>query len=154
MQLVPSYTNNQIIYYFTTRAILTIKQNWFQQLIKKHKASLDLISWDSTSNKDNMSRDHSEKFKSLKNSNLNCPVPLSGYKKIKISVADISKLVYSSTVAQYKNWLADLKTSFDRDPARFPTSYQKIILALIILNKQLKIIFNSAVENSSILLQH
>jgi hypothetical protein len=154
MQLVPSYTNNQIIYYFTTRAIPTAKQNQFQQLMKKHKASLNLISWDGASDRDNMSRDHSKKSESLENSNSDCPVPPPDHKRIKISAADIPKLAYSSTVAQYKNWLANLKTGFDEDLTRFSTSYQKIILASIILNKQLKIIFNSAVENSSILLQH
>ncbi len=37
MRLVPSYTNNQLIYYFITDAILTADQAEFQWLMKDHK---------------------------------------------------------------------------------------------------------------------
>ncbi len=47
-----------------------------------------------------------------------------------------------------------MKISFDKNSAKFSINHQKIILALIILNEQLKIIFNNAVQNNSILFHH
>ena len=85
----------------------------------------------------------------IENSNFNCSASLPDYKSIKINISDISKLTYNSTITQYNNWLADVKTDFDRDSARFSISHQKIILILIILDKQLKIIFNSVMQNNS-----
>jgi len=124
--------------------------------MKQHKTSLDLISWDGTSNENNKSRELSKdsEISKNKNSNSNCLAPLLDYKSIKINLLDISKLAYNSTIIQYNNWLVDLKTDFDKDPARFPTSHQKIILVSIILDKQLKTTFNSAAKNSLILSQH
>ena len=80
-----------------------------------------------------------------------CSVPQPGSKSIKISLLDIPKLCYNSTITQYNNWLVDMKTAFDRDPAKFPTNYQKIILVFIILNEQLKITYNSATQATLIL---
>ena len=57
------------------------------------------------------------------NSNSDCSTVLSDYREIKINSSDILKLAYNSTVAQYNNWLADLKTEFDEDSARFSTSH-------------------------------
>src|SRR5204863_280874 len=87
-------------------------------------------------------------------SDSDCPVPLPNFKGIKISPSDIPKLQYNSTVAQYHNWLVDLKTAFDGDLAKFPTSHQKIILALITLDEQLKTTYNSATKASPVLSQH
>ena len=89
-----------------------------------------------------------------KNSNSDCSVSLSDYRDIKINLSDIFKLAYNSMIAQYNNWLADLRIDFDRDSARFSTSCQKIILTLITLDKQLKIMFNSAARNISVLSHH
>ena len=69
------------------------------------------------------------------NSDSNCPASLSGAVDIKISLSVITQLKYDSIVAEYSNWLANLKTAFNEDPAKFPTSCQKIILASIILDK-------------------
>ena len=44
-----------------------------------------------------------------------------------------------------------MKIDFDRDSARFSINHQKIILISIILNKQLKIMFNSAARDIFIL---
>ena len=77
-----------------------------------------------------------------------------GAKGIKISPSDIPTLKYDSTVAQYNNWLTDLKTAFDGDPAKFPTSRQKIILASVTLDEQLKTIYNSATTATPILSRH
>src|SRR5436190_18947749 len=127
--------------------------------MKQQKTSLNLIGWDGESddgnnrnserNNDTLTADNSNP-----SSNSDCPVPLPNFKGIKISPLDIPKLQYNSTVAQYNNWLVDLKTAFDRDSAKFPTSCQKIILALITLDKQLKTTYNSATKASPILSQH
>src|SRR5947207_8168013 len=93
----------------------------------------------------------SEEFitSAIKNSNSDCSASLPDYKNIKINVSDISKLAYNSTITQYNNWLADVKTDFDRDSARFFISCQKIILISITLDKQLKIMLNNVVQNNS-----
>ena len=159
MRLVPNYTNNQITYYYTTGAIPAADQARFHQLMKQRKTSLNLIGWDSESdsrndgndrrNNDTLTADNSNL-----SSDLDCPVPLPNSKGIKISLSDIPKLRYNSTVAQYHNWLVNLKTTFDGDPAKFPTSHQKIILASITLDEQLKTTYNSATKASPVLSQH
>jgi hypothetical protein len=156
MCLVPNYMNNQITYYYTSGAIPAAEQAWFQQLMKQHKTSLDLIGWDGASDEDGRLRENPEDSETPENENSDsdCPAPLPGYKGIRINPSDIPKLAYNSTVAQYNNWLADLKTGFDGDPARFPTSRQKVILASITLDEQLKTTFNSAARGSPILSQH
>jgi hypothetical protein len=105
--------------------------------MKQHKIFLDLLDWDSASDKDERVRKNSKDSHTTinKSSNLNCSAALSDYKEIKINSLNISKLAYNSTVTQYNNWLANLKTDFDRDSARFSTSHQKIILVLITLDK-------------------
>src|SRR6266487_3018011 len=90
----------------------------------------------------------------IENSDFDCSASLPGYKDIKINMSDISKLMYNSMIIQYNNWLADVKTGFDEDSARFFISCQKIILILIILNKQLKTMLNSAAQNNSDLFHH
>ena len=43
MHLVLNYTNNQLIYYYISDAISAAEQACFQQLMKQHKTSLELI---------------------------------------------------------------------------------------------------------------
>src|SRR5438045_8000707 len=57
MRLVPNYTNNQITYYYTTRAIPAADQARFHQLMKQHKTSLNLIGWDGESDSRNDGND-------------------------------------------------------------------------------------------------
>jgi len=160
MRLVPNYTNNQIAYYYTTGAISAADQARFHQLMKQRKTSLDLIGWDGESDGGNDkengrgNNDTSTLDDNDPSSDSDCPVPLPNFKGIKISPSDIPKLRYNSTVAQYNNWLVDLKTAFDGDPAKFSTSRQKIILASITLDEQLKTTYNSATNASPILSRH
>ena len=81
----------------------------------------------------------------IENSNSDYSAFLSNHKSIKINMSDISKLTYNSIITQYNNWLADVKTDFDRNLTRFSISCQKIILISIILDEQLKIMLNNAV---------
>src|SRR6266487_2051378 len=90
----------------------------------------------------------------IENSNSDCSALLSDYKSIKINASDISKLIYNSTIIQYNNWLANIKTDFDEDLTRFSISCQKIILILIILDKQLKTTLNNIMQNNSDLSHH
>jgi len=149
MRLVPSYTNNQLIYYFIISAISAADQAEFQWLIKNCKNFLQLLEWDSVSD-DEALREISIIFIN-KDSDSDCPVSSANHKSIKINLLNISKLVYNSMIAQFNNWLVNLKTGFDEDSARFFTSHQKIILISIMLDEQLKIIFNSAVKDTLIL---
>ena len=41
--LVPNYTNNQLIYYYISDAISAAEQAHFQQLMKQHKTSLEML---------------------------------------------------------------------------------------------------------------
>jgi len=156
MSLMPSYTNNQLIYYFISDAISAAEQAWFQQLMKQCKILLELLEWDSISDKNNEFNIFQEDFTISVNinSDSDCSASLSDHKNIKINLSDISKLVYNSTVTQYNNWLVNLKTDFDKNSARFFINHVKIILISIILDKQLKIIFNSAVQNFLVLSYH
>ena len=43
MHLVSNYTNNQLIYYYIFSTILTAEQACFQQLMKQHKTSLEML---------------------------------------------------------------------------------------------------------------
>ena len=43
MHLVLNYMNNQLIYYYISDAISAAEQACFQQLMKQHKISLELI---------------------------------------------------------------------------------------------------------------
>ena len=152
MCLVPSYMNNQLIYYFIISAIPAADQAEFQWLMKDHKNFLQLLEWDDTSDE--------EIFREIsiisvnENSDSDCSMFLPDHKSIKINSSDILKLTYNSMVAQFNNWLADLKTDFDENSARFSTSHQKIILILITLDEQLKTIFNSVAKNILILFCH
>ena len=105
--------------------------------MKQRKTSLDLLGWDGASDEESTRlRETPEASQTAanENSDSDCPTAIPGYRGIKINPSDISKLTYNSTVAQYNNWLADLKTSFDENPIKFPTNRHKIILASIILN--------------------
>src|SRR5436190_993643 len=51
MERVPNYMNNQIIYYYMTGIIPAAELTRFHQLIKQQKVSLDLIGWNSTSDR-------------------------------------------------------------------------------------------------------
>ena len=134
MCLVSNYTNNQLIYYYISSTIPAAEQAHFQQLMKQCKTFLELIRWNSTS--DNKSSTLEESVTSvIENSNSDCSALLSDYKSIKINMSDILKLMYNSMIAQYNNWLTNVKTDFDRDSARFSINHQKIILISIILNK-------------------
>ena len=121
--------------------------------MKQRKVSLELIEWNSASDHASDKEDVPENIPPCNHddSDLDYPAPLFRAVDIKISPSVIIQLKYDSTVAQYNNWLADLKTAFDEDPAKFFTSHQKIILASIILNKQLKIVYNSAITTTFIL---
>ena len=98
MYLVLNYTNNQLIYYYIFSAISATEQAYFQQLMKQHKTSLELIRWNNTS--DNKSSIFKEFITSaIENSNFNCFASLSDYKSIKINTLNILKLTYNSTIA-------------------------------------------------------
>ena len=144
--------NNQLIYYFITDAISVADQAEFQQLMKDHKNFLQLLEWDDAFD-DEVLKEISIIFMN-KNSDFDCSVFLSDYRDIKINLSDILKLTYNSMIAQFNNWLANLKTGFDEDSARFSTSCQKIILTLITLDEQLKTTFNSAAKDTLILSCH
>ena len=156
MRFVPNYSNGQLTYYYTTGAIPAADQPRFHQLIEQRKTSLDLLGWDgeSDSGNDKGNDDVSMPDSGNAGTDSDCPAPLPNFKGIKISPSDIPKLRYNSTVAQYNNWLVDLKTAFDGDPAKFPTSRQKIILASITLDEELKTTYNSATTVSPILARH
>src|SRR5438034_10069643 len=52
MRSLLNYMNNQIIYYFISGTIPAVKQARFQQLLKQHKISLELLKCDDTHSSD------------------------------------------------------------------------------------------------------
>ena len=74
-----------------------------------------------------------------------CPQTVAHRKGLKFNVSDITRLCYNSNVAQFNNWLADLRSAFDGDPAKFSTNRHKIILASMTMDEQLKTSYNSIV---------
>ena len=140
MCLVSNYTNNQLIYYYISDTIFTAEQACFQQLMKQHKTSLEMLEWNDASDNNNNKSSISEEFiiSVIENSDFNCSASLLNYKSIKINVLNISKLMYNNMIIQYNNWFTNVKTDFDEDSARFSINHQKIILISITLNKQLK----------------
>jgi len=121
MCLVFNYMNNQLIYYFIISIISAADQAEFQWFMKKHKNFLQLLEWDDASDNE-ISEEISIIFIN-KNSNSDCSVSLTDHKSIKINSLNIFKLAYNSMIAQFNNWLADLKTDFDEDSAKFSTSH-------------------------------
>ena len=91
--------------------------------MKQHKTSLELLKWNNTSDEDNKFSEENSVTLQNKNSNSDCSVLMSDYRNIKINLSDILKLAYNSIIAQYNNWLADVKTDFDEDSARFSISH-------------------------------
>src|SRR5204863_5774869 len=87
MCLVLNYTNNQLIYYYISDAILTAEQAHFQQLIKQCKTSLELIRWNGMSDNDSNEPGIFEESVTsvIENSDSDCPAPLSDHKGIKIN---------------------------------------------------------------------
>ena len=97
MHLVPSYMNNQLIYYFITSAISAEDQSEFQWLMKDHRNFLQLLEWNDAS--DNETSEEISIIFVNKDSNSNCPVLPADYKSIKINSLNILKLVYNSMIA-------------------------------------------------------
>ncbi len=84
----------------------------------------------------------------------NCPEPISDHKGIKFNLSDIMKLWYDSNVVQFSNWLEDLKAAFYDDFAKYSMSHHKIIFVIMIIDKQLKTIFNSVMLDHSAISSH
>ena len=82
------------------------------------------------------------------------PTPITGQKGLRFNSSDITKLRYDSNVAQYNNWLIDLKAAFDGDPAKFPTGRHKVILASMTIDEQLKTTYNSAAQAQPAISSH
>ena len=71
-----------------------------------------------------------------------CPKALEGQKGTKVNVSEITQLKHDSNVAQFNNWLQDLKAAFFGDPSRFPTNRHKVNFASLTLDEELKTTYN------------
>ena len=100
MCLVSNYMNNQLTYYYIFSTILAAEQAHFQQLMKQHKTSLEMLEWNDISDNDNNKSHIFEEFVifMIENNNSDCLAFLSDYKSIKINTSDISKLTYNSMI--------------------------------------------------------
>lgn len=148
------FTNKQVIYYLTTGAVPLANQPAFHEALEQRKKALQVTNWDGTSDGENENDDADTVGTEPDTSDSECPTPAPGRKGMKFSPSDITKLHYNSTIAQYENWLFDLKRAFRGDPAKFPTSGEKIILASMTLDEQLKTTFNSNTKDSPALTFH
>ena len=138
MRSICGFTNNQVIYYLTTGAIPLTEQPAFQKAMELRKKALQATSWDGTSDGEHRN-DRNDDVDTVDtepdSSDSDCPTPAPGRRGMKFSPSDITKLCYNSTVAQYENWVFDLRRAFRGDPAKFPTSSEKIILASMTLDE-------------------
>ena len=150
MRTICGFTNNQVIFYLTTGIIPLEDQPQFQEAIEHRKKALQATNWDGTSDGEHRN-DDANTTEIPESSDSECPTLAPGRKGMKFTPSDITKLCYNSTVTQYENWLFDLKRAFRGDPAKFSTNGEKIILASMTLDEQLKTTFNSNARDSSIL---
>ena len=157
---VPTYTNNQLRYYQISGALLNVDKSQLKDQLQERKNALELVDWDgdtreNTPNPPSIttsflsphppSDSHILSFNDDSEADSDCPQTVAHRKGLKFNVSDITRLRYNSNVAQFNNWLADLKSAFDGDPAKFPTNRHKIILASMTMDEQLKTSYNSIV---------
>lgn len=157
MRSICGFTNNQVIYYLTSGAIPLADQPAFQKAMELRQKALRATNWDGASDGEhrNDGNDDADTVDTEPDSSdSECPTPAPGRRGMKFSPSDITKLCYNSTVAQYENWVFDLKRAFRGDPAKFPTSSEKIILASMTIDDQLKTTYNSNARDSPVLTFH
>src|SRR5437667_2454720 len=150
LQYVPTYTNRQLRFYQASGALLSVDRAALKAQMEARKDDMELVDWDGNTRENTPDGTTSSavptppvsdttRTLSLDADSENdseCPQVPSGYRGIKFNASDIPKLRYDSTVAQYNNWLAAVKSAFDGDPSKFPTSRQKVIFASMTLDEQ------------------
>ena len=157
---VPTYTNNQLRYYQISGALLNVDKTQLKGQLQERKNALELVDWDGNTRENTPnppsittsflspqppSDSHILSFNDDSEADSDCPQTVAHRKGLKFNVSDITRLRYNSNVAQFNNWLADLKSAFDGDPAKFPTNRHKIILASMTMDEQLKTSYKSIV---------
>jgi hypothetical protein len=148
------FTNNQVIYYLTTSVIPLEDRPQFQKAKEYRKNVLQIANWSSALDGECRNDNADTVDTELDSDNSACPVSVLGCRGIKFTPSDITKLCYNNTVAQYENWVFDLKKAFRGDSAKFPTSSKKNILVSIIVDKQLKMTYNRNARDSPVLTFH
>jgi hypothetical protein len=152
MYSICGFTNNQIIYYLITSAIPLEDQPQFQKVIEHRKKVLQIVNWSGVSDRRYRNNDANTVDTELDSNNSAYLVPVLSRRGIKFTPSNIIKLYYNSIVAQYENWVFDLKRAFRGDPAKFSTSSKKIILVSMTFDKQLKTTYNSNTRDSLVLI--
>ena len=159
---LPTYTNNQLRYYHTSGAMLDVDETEFRRLVQKRKDTLEMLDWDGNTRQNTPaetagsvlsslaptepSSSHQLSFDYDGEADSDCPTPPLGYKGIKLNPSDITQLRYDSNVGQFNSWIEDLKSAFDGDASKYPTSRQKIIFASMTIDEQLKMTYNTIVR--------
>jgi hypothetical protein len=172
---VPTYTNNQLRYYHISGALLNADKNILKTQMDTRKSMNEMIDWDGNTPENTRENTpdatpptsrvpqslssssiapHTLSFEDDSEPDSDCPEAFPGSKGIKFSPSDITRLQYKSNVAQFNNWLQDLKTAFDGDPAKYPTSRQKVILASMTLDDQLQTTYNSITRAHPVIMSH
>jgi len=165
-----TYTNNQIRYYLKSGALLNTNMDEYKKRNDERNAWLEITKWDGNTRENSpvatesgMSTVHPPpvptgtrvlSFNDDSEDDSDCPTPPPGYKGIKFSASDIPQLRYPSTVAQFNNWLRKLKSAFTGDPAKYPTSAQKIIFASMTIDEELQTSYDSVVQDYPALTTH
>jgi hypothetical protein len=152
--------------------MLDVDEAQLKEKMEKRKGMLEMVDWDGNTRKNTPETDvgslppsllplppaptssHTLSFDDNGETDSDCATPDPGLKGIKFGASDITQLRYDSNVAQFNNWLEDLKSAFDGDPAKYPTSRQKIILASMTIDEQLKTTYNSAVRAHQAIATH
>lgn len=161
LRLVPTYTNNQLHHYLVSGAMLSVDKAELKKQMEERKDMHEMVNWDGNTRENTptgsqpalplplppaSSSSRTLSFDYDSEADSECPTPPLGLKGIKFNPSDITQLRYDSNVAQFNNWLTDLKSAFDGDPAKYPTSRQKIIFASMTIDEQLKTTYNSVIQ--------
>jgi len=105
---LPTYSNNQIHHYFTTRVMLDVDQEEFQKQMEVHKTMLKSIDWDGNTQEPTPTatelgapppaRPLVPSFDDDGESDSDCPMPPPGHKGNKVTTSDITQLKYGSDI--------------------------------------------------------
>lgn len=158
IRLVSSYTNNQLRHYHISGAMFNVDKTEFRNQMGERKTTLELINWDGDTRENTptgpdsplppppLSTSRTLSFDVDSEADSECPTLIPGDKGIKFNPSDVTQLRYDSNIAQFNNWLEDLKSAFDGDPAKYPTGRKKVIFASMTIDEQLKTTYNSIVK--------
>jgi len=159
-----TYMNEQIHYYLASGAMLNVNQAELQKQMEDRKALHKIVDWDGNTRENTPTATEPDvpplnpftgaastssrtlSFEQDSEADSDYPEPPPDHRPIKIAPSDLTKLRYESNITEYNNWLADLRSAFAADPAKYRSGAQRMILASMTFDQQLKTTYNTTVQ--------